>query len=53
MTSPFSKYYWDALSLKYVPISVDWLIAGVQQMGIAYCFNGVVDEHTQYILQLF
>jgi hypothetical protein len=41
----------DALSRKSVPPTVDCLVADFERMDISYCFAGVANEETQFILQ--
>jgi hypothetical protein len=41
----------NALSRKTAPPTTDWFIADFERMGISYCFVGVANEETQFILR--
>jgi hypothetical protein len=41
----------DAMSCKFVPPTADWLDADFKQMGISYCFVGVANVETKFVLE--
>jgi hypothetical protein len=41
----------DAMSRKFVPPIADCLVANFERMGISYCFVGVANMETKFILE--